>query len=571
MKKINLVLTGYSELVEADKHNLFLGHWCNDTIKEKDINFSTQDYHWSDLSKVKNDYIYLKNIYELFLSTLTLYLNDLHKENRSENYWRVIIGPWLLQSTCIIFDRWETLKKSFRDNQNKFDEVNIIKFDEEHLISNDFYNFTEKMESHSWNHKLFIEIIKELKPNIKFKEKTFNKGQNQSSRKNNRINLRIIDKLLSIFPSDQKKLFYQANFKIFDSVVLYLKNGIMCRDFNEFNFKANNKNFIERKKLNLNFDFKNDFEKFLSKFILRIMPSSYLENYKLLLDNSLQLKFNPDVILTAFAHFNNDFFKIWIAQKILENKRFYICSHGGWVEKEINFGSWEKSALKFISWKKEEGKNFIQMPPNFFLKKRKILDKLDGKSLLFLSYHVESYAHRIQDGPISSDILNNHDQWLQFFKTLNTKIKEKIIFRQGPFNDNWGFKHKFINNFGEKYISKKKKLEHDFSNSKIIINTAMQTTFFETMKVGLPTIILLKNDLWNLSKDLIVFYNKLKSNNVIFTNYVDAVKHLNTIWENPLVWWNSEELLKLRNEFFKICCLESQNNLNSWLEFTKKI
>ena len=113
-------------------------------------------------------------------------------------------------------------------------------------------------------------------------------------------------------------------------------------------------------------------------------------------------------------------------------------------------------------------------------------------------------------------------------------------------------------------------MEHDFSNSKIIINTAMQTTFFETMKVGLPTIILLKNDLWNLSKDLIVFYNKLKSNNVIFTNYVDAVKHLNTIWEDPLVWWNSEELLKLRNEFFKICCLESQNNLNSWLEFTKK-
>ena len=221
------------------------------------------------------------------------------------------------------------------------------------------------MESHSWNHKLFIEIINELKPNIKFKEKTFNKGQNQSSRKNKKINLRIIDKLLSIFPSDQKKLFYQANFKIFDSVVLYLKNGIMCRNLMNLILK-NNKNFIERKKLNLNFDFKNDFEKFLSKFILRIMPSSYLENYKLLLDNSLQLKFNPDVILTAFAHFNNDFFKIWIAQKILENKRFYICSHGGWVEKEINFGSWEKSALKFVSWKKEEGKILFRCPQIFF-------------------------------------------------------------------------------------------------------------------------------------------------------------------------------------------------------------
>ena len=35
MKKINLVLTGIVELVEADKHNLFLGHWCNNIIKKK--------------------------------------------------------------------------------------------------------------------------------------------------------------------------------------------------------------------------------------------------------------------------------------------------------------------------------------------------------------------------------------------------------------------------------------------------------------------------------------------------------------------------------------------------------
>ena len=570
MKKINLVLTGNVELVEPDKHNLLLGHWCNNIIK-KNINFSTGNYHWSDLSKVKKDYIYLKNIYELFLSTLTLYLNSYHRVNHSETYWRVVIGPWLLQSICIIFDRWETLQKVFRENENKIDEINIIRFDEKLLISDDFYNFTEKMETHNWNHKLFIEIINELKPNTIFKEKNLSKEQYQSSKKNKKHYLKTIDKLLSIFPSNKKKLFYQSNFRILDSIILYLKNGIMCRQFNEFSFKITTQNFIDRTKLNLNFNYKNDYEKFLSKFILRIIPSSYLENYKSLVENSIQLKFNPDVILTAFGHFNNDFFKIWLAQKISENKKFYVCSHGGWVEEEVNFSSWEKTAFKFISWKKEEGTNFIQMPPNFLLKKRKILDKLKGKSLLFLSYHVETYAHRIQDGPISSDILDNHEQWLQFLKILNTNVKEKIIFRQGPFKDNWCFKQKFIYDFGEKFISKKKKLEHDFSNSRIIINTAMQTTFFETMKIGLPTIILLKKDLWNLSKDLTVFYNKLKVNNVIFTNYVDAARHINTIWEDPLKWWNNEELLKLRNEFFKLCCLESQNNLNSWLEFTRKL
>lgn len=570
MKQTNLVLTGNVELIESHKHNLLLGHWCNNVIK-KNINFSTKEYHWSDLSKVKNDYIYLRDIYELFLNTLTIFLNNYHKVNHSKTYWRIIIGPWLLQSLCITFDRWETLQKSLKGNEYKIDEINIIRFDEEYLTSDDFNNFLKKMESHNWNHKIFFEIIKEIKPNIKFIEKNITKESNQSSEKNKKVLLKIIDKLLSIFPSDKKKLFYHSNFKILDATFLYLKSGIMCRQFNEFNFKIITKNLVDRKKLNLNFDYKNDYEKFLSKFIFRIMPSSYLENYKSLVENSLKLKFNPDVILTAFGHFHNDFFKIWLAQKISEKKNFYICSHGGWVEKEVNFGSWEKSAFKFISWKKEEGTNFIQMPPNFFLEKRKILNKLHGKSLLFLSYYVETYAHRIHDGPISSDILNNHDQWLQFMKNLNKTIQEKIILRQGPFNDNWDFQQKFINILGEKRISKKKELKHDFFNSKIIINTAMQTTFFETMKMGLPTIILLKKDLWNLSNELIVLYNKFKSNNVIFTNYIDAINHINTIWDDPLKWWNSEELLKLRNEFFKICCLESNNNFNSWIKLTKKL
>lgn len=569
MKKINLVLTGNIELIDFDKHNLFLGHWCSNILKKKEIDYSIQDYHWSNLSKVKKDYIYLKNTYELFLDSLTIYLNKYHGVNQSKNYWRVIISPWLLQSICITFDRWETLKNNFKENS--ISEINIIKFDEENLTSKDFYDFTEKMETHNWNNKIFVEIIREIKPEIKFKECLYLKKKSQSLKENKKITSKIIDKLLSIIPSNKKKLFYQANFRLLDSIMLYLKNGIMCRQFNEFNFEINDVDLIDRKKLDLNFDYKNDYEKFLSKFILRIIPRSYLENYKSLVEKSSKLKFNPDTIFTTFGHFNNDFFKIWTAQKILENKKFYICSHGGGVEKEINFGSLEKSAFKFISWKREEADNSIQMPPNFFLKKRKILNRLDGKSLLFLSYHVESYAHRIQDSPMSSDILNYHDIWFKFLSNLKKNIKSKIVFRQGPFNDNWEFKSKFINNFGEKYVSNKKRLEHDFHKSKLVINTAMQTTFFETMKTGIPTIILLKKDLWNLSDDLVGLYNKLKSNKVIFTNYDEAVNHVDKIWENPLLWWNSEKLTELRNEFFKICCLENQNNSNSWLKFTKKI
>ena len=59
----------------------------------------------------------------------------------------------------------------------------------------------------------------------------------------------------------------------------------------------------------------------------------------------------------------------------------------------------------------------------------------------------------------------------------------------------------------------------------------MQTTFLEAMKTGIPSIILLNKDLWNISKEMKIFYQKMKLNNIIFTKLLN--KHLNKIWDNP--------------------------------------
>ena len=101
----------------------------------------------------------------------------------------------------------------------------------------------------------------------------------------------------------------------------------------------------------------------------------------------------------------DDFFKIWAAEKILQNKKLIVCTHGGSVEKEINFNMWNNISDMTICWNKitdniQQQKNSIQMPPNFILKKKFFKkQKQLGKKLLFLTYEVELYAHRVQDGP----------------------------------------------------------------------------------------------------------------------------------------------------------------------------
>ena len=97
----------------------------------------------------------------------------------------------------------------------------------------------------------------------------------------------------------------------------------------------------------------------------------------------------------------------------------------------------------------------------------------------------------------------------------------------------------------------------------------MQTTFLESMKTGIPNILVLDKELWNLDNDMKILYDKLKSKNIIFTNAQLAGNHVNKIWNEPLSWWNSKEVFELRKEFSEMCSIETNNNLKEWLKFIK--
>ena len=328
--------------------------------------------------------------------------------------------------------------------------------------------------------------------------------------------------------------------------------------------------------MSIDLETKNNFEKFLKKFLIVTMPTTFLENFDMLRKQTKKINLNPKIIFTAYAHFYDDFFKIWVAEKILSKSRYIICHHGGYVEKEINFNLWNNISDKTICWNKNdnlhpEQNNSIQMPPNFITKKSKFLKnkKSLGQKLLFLTYEVELYAHRIQDGPISSNIIDSFEMWKKTIKNLSNVPLQNIIIRHGPFRDDWKIKKKFENLLGEIKISKKKFIEEDFARSRVIVNTAMQTTFLESMKTGIPNILVLDKELWNLDNDMKILYDKLKSKNIIFTNAQLAGNHVNKIWNEPLSWWNSKEVFELRKEFSEMCSIETNNNLKEWLKFIK--
>ena len=105
-------------------------------------------------------------MYEKLLVRLTKYLNKIHNKNNTIDYWRIIIGPWLLIFLAVIYDRWKILENVL--NEHKVTDVIVSK---EKICDNEIFNmehFILSIKSDYWNLGVFSDILnyrKDLKIN----------------------------------------------------------------------------------------------------------------------------------------------------------------------------------------------------------------------------------------------------------------------------------------------------------------------------------------------------------------------------------------------------------------------
>ena len=160
-KNLFLITTAEKASWRYNSSILFLGEWCKTYENKSDrktFNAKVADYHWDDRKKVFNDYKYLRNIYEKLLVDLSKALNSFHRTNHSLRYWRILIGPWLLYFTEMLFDRWETIHNTISKHQ--ISNTIIIETPKELVIPKDMSDFKKLYSSDLWNHVMYSNIIR---------------------------------------------------------------------------------------------------------------------------------------------------------------------------------------------------------------------------------------------------------------------------------------------------------------------------------------------------------------------------------------------------------------------------
>ena len=103
-------------------------------------------YIWNSNKRKKKDYFYLKTVYENNLKYLTKTLNLIHNEKKPVSYWRIIIGPWLMDFLTFIYDRIESIRRYKKYN------LKIILSKKKNIITpNSLIDFEYMANNDDWN------------------------------------------------------------------------------------------------------------------------------------------------------------------------------------------------------------------------------------------------------------------------------------------------------------------------------------------------------------------------------------------------------------------------------------
>ena len=581
--KLLITTAPLNEACIESNNTILLGEWCkkySNNIVCNDEASTVLPYHWKNRKKFRDDHKYLSRLYEEMLIKVSLELNSIHKTEHSLEYWRIIVGQWLLTYVAVVFDRWESIRLS-ADFGIPLKTI-VPSLD---IVRSVAYDYTSSMEliakDDEWNYLLYCDILQvQNAPVIEIiREDVIIKNRSTSTSINKKQRLKSVLMVANLLDYIARKLcladsynilLYKSYFPIKNLMRLNIKLKQIPRlhlEFEKYIYCDGGLNYSMRSGLHEDGS-SSKFENFLMKNIFKDMPKAYIEGYR---DISLYCKKLPKakVIFTANAHWGNEIFKIWSAQQVENGSRLIVSEHGGSIPPAIPraFFHEESICYKKTVWHSLlHHSKHVSMPIN---KKMKKAYNSKAVRITLIGLEFPRYSYRIQPGPQSSLIMDDFEQKTKFINTLSKKSHINFKIRPYP-NREWLMGSRYADMYGDAILSTNKRIFQDFSQSKIIICSYPETTFSEAMHSGVPTILLYTEEYWELHPDFDELIAEMKRVNIIHSDPIMAANHINMVHENPFEWWDRDDTVRARNMFFDACSVSSKNPIADWADFFKK-
>ena len=583
MKEYTLVTTALEETWPDDNQPvLFLGEWCRLYPRKQrweKMDAEVLAYPWDDRAKLYEDYQYLRDLFEQLLSDLSSELNKIHGVDHSLRYWRIMLGPWLMNFLPIVFERCSCLEKAI----SSYTIENIIVLENESLdnIPVDMLHFTALQGEDRWNEFLYFSILKLLgfnKSIIKKDAELKTDGVKKEVR-NGRSVLSMLKSTVinisSILAAKNDYFIVNPYLSRKDNVELDLKLFQFPGRHPSGKYGEVNPDISYRKwKLPSSND-ETAFEKIVKELIPLQLPQAYLEGYKKLYSkiNNLRWTKKPKLIWTSNSYYLDDIFKMWAAERVEEGVPLVIGQHGGHYGQGLfSFPEYHELMIcdRYLSWGWGHADDKV-VPLGMFkrnnLQKKK---KASKKHSLFVISGAPRYSGTVISMPMAGQVSKYLDDQLEFYGKLSDNVSKNVIIRLYPHDyelsqyDRW--KDTFPNSTidgGELTFDKA------LRKADLVIAGWNTTTYLESMSSDIPTVIFWNPEYFELREEASILFESLKKVGIYHTNPVEAANHVIKIWNDIEGWWNLPDVVAAKEKFlnkYALSCDHLTNKLKSILK-----
>gem|GEM_PF-2814477 len=548
--KVFLQTTALEEFQLDGKSEVLLGEWCKKDLNDKREVFP---YLWNNSDKILNAMEHTNKYYEEFLDILKDELNRIHNIKKDKQYYRIILGNWLLYYINSSYDRFITVRLFYK-KYGKFD----AKILDETLYYTpiDFNDYVRVLQTDEYNLQIYSKVIKYF-----FKSKRFENYISSKPLLTPEIKLTdlksciknfsyIITNLTSYFTKNRilitKPYFGEKGVWAIIKLLIFSKFKIILdeRNLELSNYSPININNREAIKSNTN----NLFKDYLLKNIMLDIPKLYIEDFKefrLLILNS----YNTDIkqIYTSIGMHIDNRLKFFVAEHY-SSLTVFSHQHGGTYGTSLIFKTeeYEESVSTYFltaGWQDDHKTIPFGIP-----KLSKPLKIIQSNNIFYISTSNPKYLIRFELYVGSSYYLKEF-----FIRMENILINLKLQnFYIRPYPNEYS-KYRITeiinrNNLDIK-LDSSKNMSELFSQAKLIILDHMGTTMLESLHYNIPTIVILDPNIERFRENSLEIMANLEKNKMMFFDIAEATNFINNISNNVDNWWLSDDVQNARNKF----------------------
>jgi len=577
-----LATTALEEFWDNKQEILFLGAWCLAADRQSAgalVAHQTLHCPWNDRDRFYRAAEYVDSCSEALLVQLSRYLNGVHRTGHSERYWRIVLGPWLILYTHVVYDRLIHLQSAFE----RYSGLETIVMDPSSFRTPaDFPEAVSFVSSDAYNLQIFSQLLDLM--GSRFPKKKYDGSFGSAEPGNPRLSAIMVSALEKLIRVPVKA---RATTTVTRTRNLGWKQGwrlalatrlrVLPLHFDlERPFYRAPALFNEGRLALGKLAFDDPFQRILTELLPSHFPTLYLEGYQPARTRIAKAGQTP-IIMSEYAWSGDEEFKFSAAQVAERGNCLVNVQHGGgygayrsapYEEHERRIGDY------FLAWgwaddRMRNSGNIVN--PMFAQLENQRRHSSPGNTVLFVGTNQPRFLHRFQSGPVGSQWEDYFDWQHRFVGRVPGQLRASLSFRPYPFLYRHAGERRVRRSFPSVSWDSSPGFYEKLTTARVAVVDHFGTVPLEALAANVPTILFWDPDRWEMRSEVKASFDQLREAEILWDSPEGAAEKLAKVYADPGDWWNSDHVQVIRKEFVSRQALTKQDWISSWIDNLQKI